>query len=220
MLDKLFGSNARVKLLKLFLLHPNERFYIREIARELDLQLNSVFRELNNLEDLGLLCSETCPEGEGEFLVGEEASIVVEATPQTKRKTKEKQKQDRKYYRVNTDFLFYNEIKALIVKSQMLYEKDFTEKLKKIGNIKLLILTGSFVNKPDSNVDLFVVGQINKSKLIKIVEDLESELVKEINYSIMEETEFNYRREIADVFLYNILDGEKIVVVDHEHLLL
>lgn len=57
MLGKLFGSNARVKILKLFILHPRERFYIRQIARDLKLQLNSVRRELENLEQFGLLIS-------------------------------------------------------------------------------------------------------------------------------------------------------------------
>jgi len=217
MLDKLFGSNARVKLLKLFLLHPEERYYIREIARELDLQLNSVFRELNNLEEMGLLISESSLEENDDLPV--DNSDPIETTPATKRKSKDKQKQERKYYKVNTNFLFYNEIKALIVKSQMLYEKDFTDKLKKLGNIKLLILTGFFVGKSESSVDLFIVGAVNRSKLIKVVEELETEMVKEVNYSVMDEQEFNYRREIADIFLYNILDGDKVVVVDHEKLL-
>ena len=58
MLGKLFGSKARVKILKLFLLHPDQKYYIREIARDLKLQLNSVRRELENLEAFGLLTSD------------------------------------------------------------------------------------------------------------------------------------------------------------------
>lgn len=57
MLEKLFGSKARARLLKHFLLNSDQEFYIRQLARDLDLQVNSVRRELNNLEDFGLLSS-------------------------------------------------------------------------------------------------------------------------------------------------------------------
>jgi hypothetical protein len=194
MLSQLFGSNSRVKILKLFLLNPKQRFFVREVARNLDLQLNSVHREIANLLDIGLIVAR---EDDG---LGEPGVKVA--------------KQDKKYYQVNEAFVFYNELKALLVKSQLLYEKDFTDKLKKIGNIKLMILTGFFVNDAEASVDLFVVGSFPKERLAKVVKDLEADLVKEVNYAVMTEDEFNYRREIADVFLYNILDGEKVVIID------
>ena len=73
MLEKLFGSKSRVKILKLFLLHPNQSFYIRQLARDLKLQLNSVRRELENLEKFGLLISgpEGIMEEEDEMLVAD-----------------------------------------------------------------------------------------------------------------------------------------------------
>lgn len=198
MLDNLFGSKARVKLLKLFLLHPQDKYYTREIARYLGLQLNSVHRELTNLEEIGLIVSSASDSEEG-------------ADGAEKKATKAK---DKKYYQANIDFVFFKELKALIVKAQILYERDFTSNLKKVGKIDLLILTGLFVNKLDSDIDLFLVGTFDKSKLAKVVKDLERELVKEINYTVMTKEEFRYRREIADIFLYNILDSNKIVVID------
>ena len=57
MLDNIFGSIARTKLLKFFCVHSEGKFFIRELARNLDLQINSVRRELNHLEDFGLLNS-------------------------------------------------------------------------------------------------------------------------------------------------------------------
>lgn len=199
MLSKLFGSHSRVKILKLFLLNPKQRFYVREVARNLGLQLNSVHRELTNLLDIGLIVAR---EDDGLSEPGAKAG-----------------KQDKKYYQVNESFVFYNELKALLVKSQILYEKDFTDKLKKIGNIKLMLLTGFFVNAPEAPVDLFMVGSFAKERLAKLVKDLEADLVKEVNYSVMTEEEFDYRREIADVFLYNILDGEKVVIIDERGVL-
>ncbi len=57
MLKKIFGSGARVKLFYQFLLNPNEEFFIRELTRILDEQINSLRRELTNLEEIGMLKS-------------------------------------------------------------------------------------------------------------------------------------------------------------------
>ncbi len=198
MLSKLFGSRARVKILKLFLLHPEEKFYIRQLSRDLGLQINSVRRELENLEKFGLLIS-VASENNKE---------------QNKKNNQEIGTPEKKYYQVNTDFVLYEEIKALIVKAQVLYEKDFVEKLKKIGKIKLLILTGIFTNYPESPVDILVVGRLNKAKFLRIIKELENDMGRELNYTLLDYREYKYRRDITDVFLYNILEGKKIVVID------
>jgi len=55
MLKRLFTSNTRIKLLTLFLTNPESEFFIRELTRKLEEQINSVRRELDNLKKLGLL---------------------------------------------------------------------------------------------------------------------------------------------------------------------
>jgi len=196
MLEKLFGSNARVKILKLFLLNPTEKFYIRQLSRDLKLQLNSVRRELDNLEKFGILTSDMKNEEEGK---GEPEAIGG---------------QEKKYFRANPNFVLFDEIKALIVKAQILYEKDFVRKLNAIGKVKLLVLTGIFVNNPSTLIDILIVGKINKPKLVKLIRELEVELGKEINFTVFDYREFKYRRDITDIFLYGILDGRKLVVID------
>lgn len=59
MLEELFGSKTRSKLLFLFLHKPNEHFYVREITRLINERLNSVRRELANLEKFGLIVSQS-----------------------------------------------------------------------------------------------------------------------------------------------------------------
>lgn len=193
MLSSLFGSNARVKILKQFLFNPDSSFYIRQLARDLDLQVNSVRRELDNLEEFGLLKSETG--------VDEDANGKASG-------------QEKKYYRVNKAFSLYEDIKALVSKSQVLYKDDLVKNIVKLGNVKLLLLTGVFVNKFNSPIDILVVGRVNKEKLIEAIKEIEVGLGRELNYTVMETTEFKYRRDITDIFLYDILEGEKIVVVD------
>jgi hypothetical protein len=198
MLGKLFGSNARVKLLKLFLLHPEEKYYIRQISRDLKLQLNSVRRELENLEKFGLLNSFQAKDIDVENSANEpEAS-----------------KHEKKYFQANSAFVLFAEIKNLIVKAQVLYEKDFIEKIKKIGRIKLMILTGMFAGINTSPVDMLIVGKLNKNKLIRIIKELEHDLGRELNFTFMEPREFKYRRDMTDVFLYQILESQKIIVIN------
>ncbi|PLX28145.1 hypothetical protein C0583_02860 [Candidatus Parcubacteria bacterium] len=206
LLNKLFGSTARVKILKLFLAHPNERFYIRQLARDTGLQLNSVRRELDNLEDFGLL--KTSQESDGVMGSEEDEESDEEKKPKKPSKT------EKKYYQIEKTFILYEEIKALFMKAQVLYEKDFSEKILAAGRPKLMILTGFFTNVDDAPSDLLLVGALNKTKLTKIIKELELELGREVNYTLMDMNEFIYRRDITDVFLYEILENENVVVID------
>src|SRR3954447_15014906 len=58
MVEQLFGSKTRVKLLQLFYSNPNRSFYVREITRKIDEQINSVRRELSNLLSIGIITSD------------------------------------------------------------------------------------------------------------------------------------------------------------------
>jgi hypothetical protein len=211
MLGRLLGSNSRVKILKLFLLHPEKYYYIRQIARDLKLQLNSVQRELENLEKFGILTSQ--------FDVIKEVTeeMEVEKTDVNGNKSGKKLaevKQEKRYFKADKDFVLYEEIRSLIIKAQILYEKDFAVKIEKTGQPKLIILTGIFVNNPNSIIDVFVVGKFDRPKLLRVIKELEEELGREINFTVMDTKEFKYRRDITDVFLYTILEGKKFVVVD------
>jgi len=221
MLGKLFGSNARVKILKLFLTNPGKSFYIRQLARDLSLQINSVRRELENLEKFGLLVSgddipkdieaELYPDN---LLAQEMEKEKKIQSKNSKKKSELSQKNEKKFFKVNKDFILFEELKALILKAQVLYEDDFVTKMKKIGSIKLLLMTGFFVNNLFSPVDLLIVGKINKVKLVELITDLEKELGREINFTFMDAKEFKYRRDVTDVFLYEILEGKKLIVLD------
>lgn len=229
MLNTLFGSQARVKILKTFLLNPDEQYYIRQLARDLKLQVNSVRRELENLENFGLLTTD--PEKvipgfellERQFknLSGDEirlfdASRMEMENKKRKNKNKEKEeknKQEKKYYQVNKKFILFKEIRDLFVKAQILSGRSFVKKLYKICQPKYLALGGVFINQT-SNTDILIVGRVNKVKLLKIIEELEQDLGREVNYTIMGLKEFKYRKEVTDVFLYNFLQGKKIVLID------
>jgi DNA-binding transcriptional regulator YhcF (GntR family) len=219
MLTKLFGSNTRTKILKNFLLNPDKVFYVRQLSRDLVLPLNSIHRELENLTEFGLLIAKNG--GEEQDILNEENDKEIKVSKKKnsfvdnlKEESEKKQKNEKKYYALNKRFVLYEEIKSLIIKSQTLYEKNFVDKIRNLGKINFLLLSGIFVGDLDGKVDLLIVGDFKKEELKSLIKEFEEYLMKEINYVIMDEHDFKYRKEITDVFLYNILDGKNIIAIN------
>lgn len=192
MLESIFGSRTRVKLLKIFLTQPDGYFFVRELARRTDERINSIRRELNNLEEFGIV-------------IGED-KIKFDLTKDKKEK--------RKYYKANTDFVLYEEFRNLILKSRLLLEKSLAKDISSVGSVKLLVLSGIFVGDNKSKTDLFIVGKINKTKLETLISKIEKDFDSDIRYTSMNEEEFKYRNQVTDKFLFEVLEGKKIVVID------
>ncbi|MFH1253497.1 MAG: hypothetical protein V1664_04180 [Candidatus Uhrbacteria bacterium] len=191
-LEQLFGSKTRARLLGLFLENPEQSFFVRELTRKIDAQLNSVRRELQNLIDLGM---------------------VIENSDN--KKEKEGALVDRKkFYLANTNFLLYHDLRNLFRKIQILLKQKLVQEIQARGDVDLLVFTGRFVDNPSVQTDILIVGGINQAALQKIVSEFEAELGYEINYTLMPKEEFSYRRQITDRFLFSILEGEKVVMVD------
>ncbi|MFH1565179.1 MAG: hypothetical protein ABIC82_05035 [bacterium] len=191
MLEHIFGSKTRVKLLSLFLKNPDKSFFVRELTRKLKLQINSIRRELANLNKVGIIKIDKRAES------GSRNEHV------------------KKYYTVNKDFILYSELKALFVKSQILIRQGFLNKLTKLGEIDFLTLDGIFIgDKMPRGTDMLIVGKINRNELSKLIQKFESDFGHEINYTIMSKDEFQYRKDVTDKFLYDILEGKNMIVID------
>lgn len=190
MFEHLFGSKTRVKLLSLFFNNPNRPYYVREITRKVDEQINSVRRELSNLLAIGIIRSE----GNNNKL----------------------------YYEVNQDYQFYAPLRAIFTNVALeepelhdtREDSELIKKLRAAGNVKLALQTGSFVRDQSVNIDLFIMGDVNRAKVSKLVTELEQELGREINYTIMTPEEFGYRQRLNDRFLSNVLGAKKIMLID------
>jgi hypothetical protein len=117
-----------------------------------------------------------------------------------------------KKYFANCDSIFFTEIRSIISKEKILSIKDVFSDLKKEFQPKLMFLSGKFVSKPELPTDVFFVGTVSRKGFLAAITNLEKALGYEINFTIMSEQEFDYRREVADVFLYNVLGAEKIMI--------
>ena len=107
MLEQIFGSKARVLLLRLFINNPEKFYFVREIARKLDLHLNSVRRELANLENIGIIEASTKEDFE--------------------REVEKKLKDNKKYYKLNRNFIFVDDLRSLLVKSNLIMDQSLLQ---------------------------------------------------------------------------------------------
>jgi len=120
----------------------------------------------------------------------------------------------KKLLRVNKNFGFYVELKELIVKTSPASKEKIIKQLNDSGKIKLALISGVFVNSDVSKADLLVVGDnIKLKKFDKFINNLGAEVGKEIDYALMTTKEFNYRYDMYDRFVRDLLDfkHEKLI---------
>ncbi len=191
MIEQLFGSKTRVKLLQLFYSNPNRSFYVREITRKIDEQINSVRRELSNLLNAGIISSEDT----------------------TNRLYYEINKSYQFYAPLSQIFGADAGVTGDEETSESLAG------LKALGNIDLALYTGQFTRDEKSGIDFLVVGDINHTQLTKYIADVETKEGKAIRYAVMDTKEFEYRRQVNDRFLLTVLASKKQVIIDKADLL-
>ncbi|MEO8785213.1 MAG: transcriptional regulator [Candidatus Saccharimonadales bacterium] len=209
MIEQLFGSKTRVKLLQLFYGNVNRPFYVREITRKIDEQINSVRRELANLLSIGILTSET--------------------------------NNNRLYYEVNQQYEHYASLSAMFggqpapaaaqakagtkaskadkvpAVAKASADSDEVKAIKSLGNVELALFTGQFTRDVAAGIDFLLVGDINQTQLNKYIEELEAKEGKEIRYTCMPVSEFDYRREVNDRFLTTVLEAKKQILIDKQN---
>jgi len=200
----LFGSKTRVKLLRIFLNNPDEAYYVRELTRLTDSQINAIRRELSNLMQIGIIKLDTDKNKERELEDLKRGMVLRKGIGGV----------ERKYYSLNKDFILHNELKNFFKKLFILSKEAFINRINTVGNISYLLLTGIFIGENnDTSVDILVVGDIDKIHLEKLISELGSGMGRDLNYTHMTAKEFLYRREVVDKFLYNILENKNNVIL-------
>ena len=191
--EQLFGSKTRARLLNVFVHNPEEQFFVRELTRRIDAQLNSVRRELQNLLEIGLI-----------------KEVIAPSEKRGRKSPNEK----KRYYQANTEFELFADMKALLKKVQLMVKKNLVQEIDESGSILLLILTGRFVDVKDIPVDFLIVGEIDEKTLQKLLHAFEVEFGQEINFTLLTREEFSYRKQVSDRFLSAILKSNHIVMIN------
>lgn len=190
-LAKLFGGLARVKIMRLFLLNPDQTFHLEDITSRSRVMRPGARRELNALLAMGFIKHK---------LVTEEGARGAKKKVST--------------WMLNTNFSYMNPIKDLLVDPNLLLQEDIKDRFKLIGKIKLMIVSGVFIGSEKSRVDIMIVGDKLKRNVIQqVVKTLEAEIGKELDYVVFDTPEFVYRLNMYDKLVSDILDfpHEKLV---------
>lgn len=186
-LEDLIISRVRVKVVSLFLTHPGTIFHVRDIVRRVDEEINAVRRELAHLEKAGMLGKE--------------------------------QRANRLFYGFRKEYPLYFDLLELITKTTGL-GSDFHKNKAKLGKIKFAMLSGRFArglaHKSASDVDLLVVGTVVLPELSQIVKAEEVRRDREMNYTVMSDDEFVFRKRRRDPFVLDILGGSRVMLVGDE----
>lgn len=196
MIDALFGSKTRIKLLHLFLNNPGQAYYVREITRLIDEQINSVRRELSNMLKVGIIKSDTS-----------DNKLYYEV--------------DQRYeYYVPLRTIFADNVSVSEPRESLKPSVlDWQAKLDELGSIKLAIMAGVLVPDSTSSVDLLLVGSPTQTKTRKFVKLVEKKEGRELNYSVMPYDEFYYRLSIHDRFIMEVVRSKNAIIRDEEHIL-
>lgn len=199
MIEQLFGSKTRVKLLQLFYSNPNRSFYVREITRKIDEQINSVRRELANLLNVGLITSDTS-NNKVYYEVNQKYEFFTPLQEIFGGGTKTRKS------------------KATGSKTIELPADEATD-LKALGNVEIAALMGQFTRDESTGIDVLIVGNVNQNALAKYVTELEKQEGKDLRYTVFSLEDFTYRMQIKDRFMSNVVRSKKQILLDKPELL-
>jgi len=200
MIEQLFGSKTRVKLLYLFYSNPNRSFYVREITRKIDEQINSVRRELSNLLTIGIITSDST-----------DNKLYYEV--------------NQKFEHYEPLLAIFGGKSAKVAAKKAIADAAAPTapagqtELQAVGNIEIALLTGQFTRDELSGIDMLIVGNINQNKLHKYITELEQQEGKEIRYTVFSVEDFRYREQINDRFLDLVKQSKKQVLIDKHNML-
>ncbi len=194
MIDALFGSKTRVKLLHLFLTNPDKSFYVREITRLIDEQINSVRRELANMLSVGIIVSD-----------GIDNKLYYEVNQKY-----EHYQPLRQIFGNSTN----KENPARIRGAVAEWQKD----LLKLSGLRVALAAGALVRGSASPVDILLVGSMPNTKVASLMKKIEKHEGRELNYAILTYDDFYYRLSVRDKFVSEILSSAYSVLVDTENI--
>ncbi len=186
MLEDIIISKVRIKLLTLFLRNPGKLFHVREITRRTEEEINAVRRELARMEKSGMVASEW--------------------------------RQNRRFYHFRKDYPLYPELAALIAKTVGL-GAEIIKNRAKLGKLRYVFMTSAFAKgttRQQGNIDVLLVGNVVLPELTALVKEEELRLDEEINYTVMADDEFTFRKQRRDPFVMSILSLPRVMLIGDE----
>jgi hypothetical protein len=202
LLGKIFGSKHRVKIMRLFLFNENIPFDIKTVTLRSLVNTSDARKELNMLAKVGFL--------------KKKSFLLKVQKPLRKKDTKPLYKMVKNQgWILDKKFKLISALQTLLLDSELINEKDMITRIKKSGTIKLLVLSGLFIEDSNRKLDILIVGnRMKKDILEKEISIIESEIGQELRYAFFDQEEFNYRMSMYDKLLRDVLENDHKKLID------
>lgn len=199
-LSKLFGNSARVKIMRLFLLNPGLGLDSRQVMERTRVNSSVGRKEISMLISIGFLKKKT----------------IFKEVYDSKKRSKKKKADG---FTFNNDFVYASQLYNLLSGSDFLDKDDLIQRFKKVGKIKLLIVSGIFIKENASRADLLIVGNnMKRGAIDETIRKLEAEIGREMSYAVFDTKEFIYRLSMYDKLIRDILDFPHEVIIESKEL--
>ncbi len=196
-LSKLFGSPARVKLLRLFIFNPEEVFDRDSVIKLSRITPESASKELASLARAGVVKRKNFYK-----------DVMRPGSKSIKKRKTVGWVLDKKY-------VYLKELSVFMRDSLSVLDSDIKKRFRGIGTIKLLILSGFFVDIKNSCIEVLLVGDRLKGRVVEnIIHSLEAEYGHVLRYTIFSTEEYKYRLKVRDRFVRDVLDFPHKKVID------
>lgn len=187
-LEKIFGSSTKARLMRSFVFNPDRVFDINSLAKKIKARAGGIKKEVNLLEKAGLVKRRSTKNENGRMVNG--------AT-------------------LNQNFKYLDALREFLLKVSPLTEENLARKLSLAGRVKLVVVAGIFINEENSRLDMLVVSdRPDEKKLKKILNEIESEFGREVSYSLMSAEDFTYRLGMGDKLIRDVFDFSHKVVLN------
>ncbi len=226
-LEKIFGSAAKVKIMRLFLFNPNTTYDLDRIVSKTKIFPQAARLNLRVLENAGLIKPKTVmkevrrmPEKTATFVMrkgkkgknfkfkGQSKTMAAKmAKMVSAAKASKVVKKRVPGWILDETFSYLFPLQGLLISTSPLQDNVIIRKFNRAGKIKLLITAGVFIQEKESRVDVLVVGDnLRRSTVDATIKDMEAELGKDLTYTVFETKDFNYRLGMYDKLIRDILD--------------
>ncbi len=190
-LGKIMGTPARVKLMRLFLFHPEVSFTREELMIKTKTPVSILRAELLLLEKI-------------DFIIRKDIVRIISRS--SKKKTIQTKKKVTAY-ELNPLFALIQPLSVLLLESELVHVPELPNRFKHVGKLKLVVVSGVLLRHDDRPIDLLIVGdKLDISATQKTINIIESEIGRELRYAIFSTEDFLYRIKMYDKLVRDIFE--------------
>lgn len=182
-LENIFGSRSRLRLMRLFVLNPGKEYSIGDLRDRMHIDGRTILSDIRMFLKIGFLQQST--------------------------------RKRQKYYSFDEAFPYYTEFRNLFIKANTYPHCKELDSLKKIGRVKLIVVGGIFINYNKARLDVLIVcDDMIRAKLRKSISMIEAEIGKEVRYMAIDSDELNYRLDMMDRFIIELLSSPHDILLN------